>query len=151
MLLWLWHRPAAEAPIWPLAWEHPYAVGATLKKTKTKPKKHSTKNHGLHILGLSIHSFIYQIFIGSYSVSDYEMLWRYRWIRCHPCTWGSQGPVRWQTGKSITVMYAMSFFKAQMSRRKVKLGGTERRRRVSVLDPKDQKGGHRDSRKRDWC
>lgn len=38
-----------------------------------------------------------------------------------------------------------------MSRRKVKLGGTERRRRVSVLDPKDQKGGRRDSRKRDWC
>ena len=31
-LLWLWHRPAAVALIGPLAWEHPYAVGAALKK-----------------------------------------------------------------------------------------------------------------------
>ena len=34
-LLWLWHRPAAMAPIRPLAWEPPYAVGVALKK-KTK-------------------------------------------------------------------------------------------------------------------
>ena len=27
-LLWLWHRPAALAPIRPLAWEPPYATGA---------------------------------------------------------------------------------------------------------------------------
>ena len=26
-LLWLWHRPAATAPIRPLAWEPPYAAG----------------------------------------------------------------------------------------------------------------------------
>ena len=31
-LLWLWCRPAAAAPIPPLAWEPPYAVGAALKK-----------------------------------------------------------------------------------------------------------------------
>ena len=35
-LLWLWHRPAATAPIRPLAWEPPYAVGAALKKAKKK-------------------------------------------------------------------------------------------------------------------
>ena len=33
-LLWLWCRPAAEAPIGPLAWEPPYAAGETLKKKK---------------------------------------------------------------------------------------------------------------------
>ena len=33
-LLWLWHRPAATAPIGPLAWEPPYAAGAALEKTK---------------------------------------------------------------------------------------------------------------------
>ena len=33
-LLWLWRRPAAAAPIQPLAWELPYAVGAALKKKK---------------------------------------------------------------------------------------------------------------------
>ena len=34
-LLWLWCRPAAIAPIKPLAWESPYAVGAALEKTQT--------------------------------------------------------------------------------------------------------------------
>ena len=38
-LLWLQHRPAATALIRPLAWELPYAVGATLKKDKRAKKK----------------------------------------------------------------------------------------------------------------
>ena len=38
-LLWLWCRPAAVAPIGPLAWEPPYAMGATLKSQKKKKKK----------------------------------------------------------------------------------------------------------------
>ena len=33
-LVWLWHRPAAAAPIGPLAQELPYAAGAALKKSK---------------------------------------------------------------------------------------------------------------------
>ena len=32
VLLWLWSRPAAEAPIGPLAWEPPYAAGVAQKK-----------------------------------------------------------------------------------------------------------------------
>ena len=37
-LLWLWlfFRPAAAAPIGPLAWEPPYAMGTALKKQKIK-------------------------------------------------------------------------------------------------------------------
>ena len=35
-LLWLWDRPAAAALIRPLAWELPYAAGATLKRPKIK-------------------------------------------------------------------------------------------------------------------
>ena len=31
-LLWLWWRPAVAAPIRPLAWEPPCAMGVTLKK-----------------------------------------------------------------------------------------------------------------------
>ena len=38
VLLWLLHRPAATAPIRPLAWELPYAVGSPIK-TKDKKKK----------------------------------------------------------------------------------------------------------------
>ena len=37
--MWLWHRPASTAPIRPLAWEPPYAVGVALEKTKKKKKK----------------------------------------------------------------------------------------------------------------
>ena len=37
MLLWLW--PAATAPIGPLAWEPPHAVGAALKIQKDKKEK----------------------------------------------------------------------------------------------------------------
>ena len=29
--LWLWHRPAATAPLRPPAWESPYASGVSLK------------------------------------------------------------------------------------------------------------------------
>ena len=35
-LLWLWCRLEAIAPIGPLAWEPPYAVGAALKRQETK-------------------------------------------------------------------------------------------------------------------
>ena len=36
MLLWLLCRPAATAPIGPLYWEPPYAVGEALKRQKKK-------------------------------------------------------------------------------------------------------------------
>ena len=35
-LMWLWHRPAAVAPIGPLAWEPPNAAGVALKSKKKK-------------------------------------------------------------------------------------------------------------------
>ena len=37
-LLWLWRRPAAIAPIGPLAWESPYAAGTAVQKTKKDNK-----------------------------------------------------------------------------------------------------------------
>ena len=39
MLLWLWCRPAATAPIRPLAWEPPYAVGGAQEMAKKKKKR----------------------------------------------------------------------------------------------------------------
>ena len=38
-LLWLWWRPAATAPIRPLAWEPPYATGAALEKAKRQQQQ----------------------------------------------------------------------------------------------------------------
>ena len=38
VLLWLWPRPAATAPIQPLAWESPCAAEAAVEKAK-RPKK----------------------------------------------------------------------------------------------------------------
>ena len=39
MLLWLWRRPAATAPIGPLAWEPPHAMGAAHETAKRQKKK----------------------------------------------------------------------------------------------------------------
>ena len=44
VLLWLWRRPAATAPIRPLAWEPPYAAGAAQEiATTTTTKRQKTK------------------------------------------------------------------------------------------------------------
>ena len=51
LLLWLWHRVAAAAPIWPLAWELPYAASVALKaknnffKLKIKFKNTERRSH----------------------------------------------------------------------------------------------------------
>ena len=37
--MWLWPRPAATAPIRPLAWEPPYAEGPAQEMAKRKEKK----------------------------------------------------------------------------------------------------------------
>ena len=42
-LPWLWCRPAAVAPIRPLAWEPPNAVGMALKRQKNQKKKRRKK------------------------------------------------------------------------------------------------------------
>ena len=44
VLLWLWCRPVAKAPIRPLVWEPPYAAGAALKRPKKKKGKKKGKN-----------------------------------------------------------------------------------------------------------
>ena len=45
VLLWLWHRPEATAPIQSLAWEPPYAVGAAPEKKKDKKKERNITNN----------------------------------------------------------------------------------------------------------
>ena len=39
VLLWLWYRQAAAAPIEPVAWEFPHAVGVAMKRKKKKKKR----------------------------------------------------------------------------------------------------------------
>ena len=43
VLLWLWHRLVATAPIGPPAWEPPYAPGVALEKIKTNKQKDPKK------------------------------------------------------------------------------------------------------------
>ena len=43
VLLWLWHRAAATAPIRPLAGEPPYAVGVALEKAKRQKEEKKKK------------------------------------------------------------------------------------------------------------
>ena len=44
-LLWLWHRPAAVAPIRPLAWQLLYAMGVALKKKIKENKEVGSREH----------------------------------------------------------------------------------------------------------
>ena len=44
VLLWLWRKPVATAPIRSLAWECPYAEGAALEKGKKTKKKKKRKD-----------------------------------------------------------------------------------------------------------
>ena len=46
MLLWLWCRPAATAPVGPLACEPPYAVDVTLKDKNKKKKEEHLQDEG---------------------------------------------------------------------------------------------------------
>ena len=47
MLLWLWRRPVAIAPIRPLAWEPPYATAVALEKAQRQKKKNSIQQNYL--------------------------------------------------------------------------------------------------------
>ena len=45
VLLWLWRRPVATAPIQPLAWEPPYSAGVAQEiATTTTTKKDNLQN-----------------------------------------------------------------------------------------------------------
>ena len=50
-LLWLLCWPAATAPIRPLAWEPPYAMGAALEKAK-KDKTNKKNQHSVWVVFL---------------------------------------------------------------------------------------------------
>ena len=54
VLLWLWFGPTAVAPILPLAWELPYAVGVALKKQKKKPRRCSVQNKLFYVENIEI-------------------------------------------------------------------------------------------------
>ena len=43
LLLWLWRRLVATAPLQPLAWESPCAAEAAIEKEKKKKKKKKKK------------------------------------------------------------------------------------------------------------
>ena len=38
VLLWLWYRPMATVPVWPLGWELPYAAPAALERQNRENK-----------------------------------------------------------------------------------------------------------------
>ena len=63
-LLWLWCRLAATAPIWPLAWELPCAMGVAQKKEKKKKRKHSSLPLG-HWAYIHLPSDVIQVFLMS--------------------------------------------------------------------------------------
>ena len=61
-LLWLWNRLVATAPVLPLAWEPPCAIGATLEMAK-RPKKKKTSGRYVHVTFLIKFVWRFSIFI----------------------------------------------------------------------------------------
>ena len=49
MLLWLWHRLASTAPIRPLAWKPPYALGVAQEMAKRRKKERKKEKGTLKI------------------------------------------------------------------------------------------------------
>ena len=85
--LWLWHRPAATAPIQPLAWEPPYATGAALKK-----KKKIADSISVLVIDLLISSI--SSWVSLRSLYLFKNLIFYRWLN-----WG---PERECDGEQVT-------------------------------------------------
>ena len=59
VLLWLCCRPAATAPIWPLAWGPPYAANGALKSKKKKKKIQTNENNYLGLILINCHEITY--------------------------------------------------------------------------------------------
>ena len=58
-LLWLWLWLAAVAPIGPLIWELPYAIGVALKSKKRKKKKKKEKKKSICEMSIQFFSFLF--------------------------------------------------------------------------------------------
>ena len=68
-LLWLWCRAEATAPIRPLAWEPPYAVGAAqemVKKDKKKKKKENQKKQARNNFPFYYMTFLFLFLVYSF-------------------------------------------------------------------------------------
>ena len=80
-LLWLWWRPAATAPIQPLAWEPLYAAGAALEKAKrhthtkegTNLRQHLVPEHLASGTVREYMSVVLSLFVVIYSSSRKQM------------------------------------------------------------------------------
>ena len=65
VLLWLWRRLVAIAPIRPLAWEPPYAAGAAQEMAKRqKKKKNKTKKNPNSEFSVIFVCFVFLPFLG---------------------------------------------------------------------------------------
>ena len=58
--LWLWHGLAAAAPIQPLAWEPPYAVGVAQEMAKGQKEKEKKREFPLWLSGLRTQHSAYE-------------------------------------------------------------------------------------------
>ena len=71
VFLWLWCRSAVAAPIQPLAWEPPYAMGTAPKRQKKKTQKKLSLSQ--KSFGFSLKLFLYYLkynFVSSTKLQD---------------------------------------------------------------------------------
>ena len=64
VLLWLWHRLAATAPIRPLPWEPPHALDAALEKTERPPQKSMVGYIPFKTKSLALRTYVCSVSVG---------------------------------------------------------------------------------------
>ena len=118
-LLWLWRRLVATAPIGPLAWELPCAMGSTLEKAKRqKNYYYDCTRLAIWITNLSLYSVIWRDQRTSDDLRYLEKSWgsslisckswRYRiYLKCKVALW--LYPIR-TCLFNITVAYVIKFW-----------------------------------------
>ena len=89
ILLWLWHRPVATAPIGPLAWEPPYAMGTAQRNSKDKKKKKSVDGAEGYCIALSLNpGLLEDLYLAS---SSFPLLFYVQiWLLSPTVTWNDK-------------------------------------------------------------
>ena len=72
MLLWLWCRPAAVAPIKPLAWELPCCRHGPKKQKNKKTKKPQNQNKTINYLTYFFSTFLLLFFWSHLTMSSHD-------------------------------------------------------------------------------
>ena len=90
--LWLWHRLAAIVPIWPVAWEAPYAAGVALKSKKKKKRRK-------YLLKSQFYKLCFSKLL--FKSTWWALFWKWTFLWCRQLFFMCQVSLNWHTSVSV--------------------------------------------------